>query len=334
MKNLVRVFSFIFALLLFTNLFTSCKKDEVIDPTPEVTTPTTSSSDVTPSTNTARMMTLAANGGLSIDSTEYCDCFDIFDDVDWNASDDEIIFQIEAILSELSHQELEELFTPVCTFDGEFFENACVAICNGVTDFEECDDYDEDDWNECFSFVYPLTIVLPGGTNTEVNNDDELISAIDDWYDANPNSNDDPTLIYPVNVLLSTDGSSLTINNDDELDDLFESCEDIDEDDCFTINWPISIQFPDSSIVEINSFQEGEDVVDAWYDTNPNVDEDVQLVFPIDVTLLDGTIQTFNSEDEFETYIEEECDGDWDGGCLVVQENALVQGIRKMTETN
>lgn len=331
MKNLVRVFSFIFVILLFTNLFTSCKKDEVIDPTPDVTTPTTLS-NLTPSDNAATMMSLAASGGMNTDSTNYCECFTIFDDVNWNASDDEIIAQLEAILVGLIDEELDELFTPVCTFDGEVFENACVAICNGVTDFEECDDYNEDDWNECFSFVYPFTVVLPDDTNTAVNNDEELITVIYDWYETHPNSDEDPTLTYPVNVLLAVDGSSVTINNDDELEDLFEICDEQGEDDCFTINWPVNIQFPDGSIVAINSVQEGEDVVEAWYDAHPNVDEDVQLVFPIEVTLLDGTIQTINSEDEFDTFIEEECDGDWDGGCLVVQENALVQGIKKMKQ--
>lgn len=333
MKNLLRVSSFIFAILLFTNLFTSCKKDKVIDPSPVVSNPTTPS-DVTASDNATKMMSLAASGGITTDSTDYCDCFSIFDNVDWNASDDEIIVQLEAILSGLTNEELEELFTPVCTFDGEIFENACVAICNGVTDFEDCDDYngDNDDWNECFSFVYPFTVVLPGGTNTEVNTDEELITVIDNWYDANPSSNDDPTLVYPVNVLLESDGSSLTINNDDELEDLFDTCAEDDDNDCFTINWPISIQFPDGEIVEINSITEGDDLVDAWEDANPNSTEDVEVIYPFDVTLENGTVVTVNSEDEFDTLIDEECDGDW-GGCLVIQNesNALVQGLKKMT---
>jgi len=314
MKNLMRVSSFVFAILLFTNLFTSCKKDEIVDPAPEVTT-TTPSSDLDPSTNAAKVMTLQTEGMLNSDSTEYCDCFDIFDGVDWNASEAEIIAQLEIILEGLTDEELEELFIPVCTFDGEFFENACVAICNGVTDFEECEDYDGDidDWNECFSFVYPLTVVLPDGTNVEVNSDEELITAVEDWYDANPDSDEDPTLVYPVNVLLEMDGSSLTVNNDDELEDLFEMCDEHDDEECFTINFPISIQFPDSTIVE---------------------NEDVQIIYPFDVTLEDGTLVTINSEEEFDTLIDEECDGDW-GGCLVSQDSqVLLEGVKKMANAN
>ncbi len=331
MKNLVRVSSLIFAILLFTNLFTSCKKDEVIDPTPDVSSPTTPS-NLTPSNNAATMMSLAAGGGMNTDSTDYCDCFEIFDSVNWDGTDDEIIAQLEAILVGLTDEQLGELFSPVCTSDGEFFINSCVAFCNGVYDFETCEGYDggDDDWNECFSFVYPITVILPDGASAEVNSDDELITAVDNWYDDNPNSNEDPTLSYPVNVLLAEDGSSLTIIDDDQLEDLFEYCEE-DENECFTFNWPLSILFPDGSVLEINSFDEGEDVVDAWYDANPDVNEDVELIFPFDVTLMDGTVQTINSEDEFDTFIEEECDGDWDGGCLVQDtSNALVQGVQKM----
>ena len=333
MKNLVRVFFFIFAILLITNLFTSCKKDGIIDPTPDVTNPTTP--NVTPSDNAATMMSLAAGGGMTTDSTNYCDCFEIFDGVNWDGTDDEIIAQLEAILSGLTDEQLGELFSPVCTSDGEVFTNSCVAFCNEVFDFQTCDDYDggDDDWNECFSFVYPITVVLPNGANVAVDNDDELIAVIDDWYDDNPTSNEDPTLIYPVNVLLEEDGSSLTISDDDQLEDLFEVCEEQDDFDCFTFNWPLSIQFPDSSVVEINNFDEAEDLIDAWYDANPNVNEDVELVYPFDVTLADGTVQTINSEDEFDTFIEEECDGDWDGGCLVQDtSNALVQGVKKMKQ--
>ena len=332
MKNLVRVSSFILAILLFTNLFTSCKKDEVIDPTPDVTSPTIPS-NLTPSDNAATMMSLVTGGGMTTDSTDYCDCFEIFDGVNWNGTDNEIIFQLEAILSGLTDEQLGELFSPVCTLDGEFYINSCVAFCNGEFDFETCEGYEGggDDWNECFSFVYPITVVLPDGASAEVNSDDELITAVDTWYDANPSSNEDPTLSYPVNVLLTQDGSSVSINDDDQLEDLFEYCEEQDGVNCFTFNWPLSILFPDGSIVEINSLDEGEDIVDAWYDANPNVTEDVELVFPFDVTLLDGTVQTINSEDEFDTFIEEECDGEWDGGCLVQKtSNALVQGLKKM----
>lgn len=340
MKNSMRVLSLIFTVLLFTNLFTSCKKDEFVKPTPEVktTTPTTPT-DVNPSTNAAKVMSLQTGGIMTSDSINYCECFSIFDEVDWDASEAEIVAQLEAILEGLTEEQLEELFTPVCTFDGEVFENACIALCNGVTDFEECDDYDsvEVDWSECFSFVYPITVVLPGAANEEVNNDEALFAAVDAWYDANPNSDEDPTLDYPVNALLVEDGSSLTITNDDELETLFEMCDEHVDDDCFTINFPISIQFPDGTVAAINSIDEGETLVEAWEDENPDSTEDVQIIYPFDVTLEDGTVVAINSEDEFDTLIDEECDGDW-GGCLIEQNepNALVkrvEEIRNSTQT-
>jgi hypothetical protein len=117
------------------------------------------------------------------------------------------------------------------------------------------------------------------------------------------------------------------------LEDLFEICDEYHEDNCFTFHWPISLQFPDSSIVEINSFEEGETVVDTWYDAHPNVEEEVKLVFPFDVTLEDGTVQTISNEDELDALIDE-CGGDM-GGCFYVDNapNALIQTTARMKKT-
>lgn len=340
MKNLSSVFCLVFALAMFTNLFTSCKKDkdqpkpEVIEtPTENTNEPTTE--EVTTS-NVVTMFAIVKNDEIETDSVNLCDCFDAFESIDWEAPEAEINNQLEAIFSTMTDSEIEALFTPVCTPEGEFYINACVAACNGVTTYGSCEFYDGDeleDWSDCFAFTYPMTVVFPNNITTSVNSDDELIDVVEDWYDNNPDSNEDPTLAYPVEVTL-IDGTVGMVNSDDEMDDLFDFCEE-EEEECFEFIFPMTIQFPDSTLVEINSLDEGEDIVDAWFDANPDVTEDVTVIFPIQIKLLDGTIVDVNSEDEIEDIIEEHCDGEFEGWCFVEETEATLSVLmEKKQKTN
>ncbi|MEL6987185.1 MAG: hypothetical protein AAGK97_05085 [Bacteroidota bacterium] len=201
---------------------------------------------------------------------------------------------------------------------------------------DDDDDYDDEEEEDCdlleicFDINYPITIIFPDGMTTDVNNDDELETAIDDWFDNNPDNDEDPTVQFPIDVTLE-DGTVETINNEDELDDLIDLCEgedddeeDDDEDDeyedeedcdlleiCFDINYPITIIFPDGMTTDVNNDDELETTIDDWFDNNPDSDEDPTVQFPIDVTLEDGTFETINDEDELDDLIDL-CEGEDD----------------------
>ena len=423
MKSLLKNLSCLFLMVMFISVFTSCDKDSEMDELNNTQEPTETNTTTLNNNPTTTLLALGQGGQIENDSMDLCDCFDLFDSVDWNASPSEIETQVEAILATLTEAQIEELFTPVCTSDGEIYINACVADCNGATNYEECDvddycddfdDYCDDDYEDCFEinypislllndgttvtansddeledifeawemnssnlpepqvifpfdvtvdsatvtinnndefedllesceddyhhddefelcfdFVYPLTIVFPDASTAPVNDEDELWDTVENWYEANPNNDEDPTLQYPVDVLLEG-GSTATINNDDELDDLVESCFDFDLDDCFSLVYPIEVLFPDGSTVAVNSDDELMTTIDDWYNANPNSNDDPTLVFPIQVELEDGTIQTVNDEDELDDLFED-CYGDW-GGCFVTGDssNALSKGGSKI----
>ena len=339
MKKLMRVTCFLLVIGLLTNLFTSCKKDLELTETEPSTEETTEQNNSNNSTETmsngvSKMLALGTSE-LNTDSTDYCGCFDIFDGVDWDASEAEIIAQLEAILANLSDEQVEELFTPVCSMDGEIYLNACVAECEGVMDFEPCEDEEyEEEWGDCFTFVYPLDIVFPDATTQTVNSDDELVTAIENWYDANPNSDQDPTLAYPISVVLEDTQETIEINSDEELEDLFDACFEYEYEECFTFVFPLTIQFPDGTTAEINSLEEGETIIDDWYDANPNATEEPTLVFPIQVTLEDGTVETINNEEELDDLFDE-CYDDM-GGCFLMDgsKNALTKGAAKIKKAN
>ena len=77
---------------------------------------------------------------------------------------------------------------------------------------------------------------------------------------------------------------------------------------CFTIVFPLTISFPDSSQVTVNSPGELKQATFTWNKNNPGQHAHPQFVFPITVTLSDGTQVVVNSQDELRA-IKENCRG-------------------------
>ena len=77
---------------------------------------------------------------------------------------------------------------------------------------------------------------------------------------------------------------------------------------CFTPNFPLSVMFPDSSVVLINAPEELKAAIIAYHQANPGQHVRPEFVFPITVTLADGTVVTVNSRDELRA-LKEACRG-------------------------
>ena len=201
--------------------------------------------------------------------------------------------------------------------------------------FEDCfGDWDDDcgchddDFEECFEINYPITLVMPDGSQVTVNDDDALETAIDNYYDANPTDTNDISVVYPITVTMFEDSSIVTINNDNEFDELFEDCFDDYFEDCFEIQYPISILMPDSTTITANSEEELDSLYDAWIIANPNNMDEPELIFPITVVYEDGTTEVVNDEDELEVLFEE-CYGD--DFCEMVGGTDIVIGSSETT---
>jgi len=90
----------------------------------------------------------------------------------------------------------------------------------------ECWEY-EDEGRECFALLYPVTFIMPDGASIVVASDDEDgWQEVENWYDANPESEERPTLQYPVDIVYRTnDGdSTVTINNEEEMEAAKDEC--------------------------------------------------------------------------------------------------------------
>ena len=74
-------------------------------------------------------------------------------------------------------------------------------------------------------------------------------------------------------------------------------------DKCFKFNYPISIMFPDSTVVSVNSREELATAIKTWRQDHPNYAGRPHLVYPVSITLKDGTIKTINNREEMRMLI-------------------------------
>ncbi len=116
-----------------------------------------------------------------------CDCYALFDDVDFDAEDVEISIAIHSILCELSPEEMDNLFEPVCTEDGTIVPSTCIAECNNLTTADcETDVLGLDYlWEgvDCPPRVdFPIEVFYDDGTNATINSYSELYDSLSDFY--------------------------------------------------------------------------------------------------------------------------------------------------------
>ncbi len=100
---------------------------------------------------------------------------------------------------------------------------------NNREDEERPDGDGEGEDVECFELVIPVTYTMPDGSTITVETDDDW-SSLRSWYDSNPDAEDEPSLGYPVDIMYGAD-STVTINNQEEMENVYSSCRDEEEED-------------------------------------------------------------------------------------------------------
>lgn len=93
-------------------------------------------------------------------------------------------------------------------------------------DNDHDDDNDNDDHHndDCFKYVYPLTYTLPDGTSANANNEEETEMIFQNWHNANPDSQERPTLDFPFDVSFENHDAIITVHNEEELRGIYERC--------------------------------------------------------------------------------------------------------------
>ena len=70
---------------------------------------------------------------------------------------------------------------------------------------------------------------MPDGSSITIDDEEDWVN-LRNWYEANPDSEEEPALQYPVDIVYDTDEGTVTvtINNDEEMDAAEEECGDGD----------------------------------------------------------------------------------------------------------
>jgi len=176
----------------------------------------------------------------------------------------------------------------------------------------------------CYELVFPVTIQFADSTTAVVNDYTEMRQAIRDWFEANGGRPGHgrpghmmrrPILVLPIQVINEA-GEIITIETREELKELRALCNPGGGGPggpnggapCFTLNFPLTISFPDGTQVVVNTKEEIKAAARAWNMNNPGQHTRPMFVFPITVTLQDGTVVVVNSREEL-TALKEECRG-------------------------
>ena len=187
---------------------------------------------------------------------------------------------------------------------------------------------------ECFTVTFPITLINPDNTTTDITTEGDLEDYYDEWEDAYEDNGTIPTLVYPIEVTLA-DGTVSSIDNDQALRELLMTCsdgededeegdyededeEDDDEDDdddmdededdeaedaeelamfltCYEFVFPLSLT-NEVDTISVNSIEEFVAAYEAEQEG-----EDYDIVFPIElIDLKDNSTISVATEDELE----------------------------------
>ncbi len=227
------------------------------------------------------------------------------------------VFPVQVILDDSTTQSIQNE-EELCELYEECFEGGYGDWEGEDWGDEEWEDWDDEDYEEemCFTFQFPVNVVLPDGTVSAADSEEAVEDIFYNWFDENGEEEEDtyPTFEYPLTVVLLEDSSTQVINSDEELDELFEECFDHFFEDCFEVNYPVDVALPDGTVLNAVDEDAFYDIIDTWFE---GIDEDNEIenfpsyVYPIEVTLEDNTVESVENEEAlealYENCYEEEC---------------------------
>jgi len=162
----------------------------------------------------------------------------------------------------------------------------------------------------CFELVYPVEITLPDGTTEAIDDLEDLKTTLKTWKENNPDATERPSLVYPIEVI-NKDGELITVASQEEMRELKKDCKKGNGPhggqlkDCFEVVFPVSVEFPNGSVLEAATRMTLKIALREWKENNPNATERPSLVFPIEI-FQDGETITVATKEELHA-IKEEC---------------------------
>ncbi len=186
----------------------------------------------------------------------------------------------------------------------------------------------EDDF--CFDFVYPFQLEYNTGAQVTVENFEGLIQILvnetSDLYIVG--------IVFPFDIVLTTDGSTVTINSEQDFIEVLQNCqmdvwddEDIVIDTCFELVYPFDMIDGDGNTVTITS----DDALVTFLSNQDPQYYEPQFVYPITVIDSEGEEVIIESLYDFYDLVDDcydcDCPDVYEPVCVVVdpQYNETIQ---------
>jgi len=159
----------------------------------------------------------------------------------------------------------------------------------------------------CYEFVFPVTVNFPDASSASADSYEALGQIISEWKESNPDAEEKPGLEFPVE-LTTDEGEIVTVESREELGQLRKECRREHRKGkgprrffkraCFDLVYPVSIEFPNGSILEATSQSTLKNAIRAWKKSTDGSNGRPMLVYPVTVEYEDGTQTTVNDRDE------------------------------------
>ena len=173
----------------------------------------------------------------------------------------------------------------------------------------------------CFEINFPVTVVFADSTTQVVNSYEEMKAAFKAWKENNPEIKGRPKIQFPYSVT-TEDGTVVEITSREDLKALIAGCKVEGTGHgpgkggghgpgkggghgapCFTLNFPLTLTTANGEVTVENQTAL-RDLLKSLKGTGTRP----QFVFPISITLEDGTVKTINSVEELKA-AKEACRG-------------------------
>ncbi len=151
--------------------------------------------------------------------------------------------------------------------------------------------------SKCFDVNFPIQILIPDGGKRMVTSSQVLDEFIMDWFEKNPNSNNEPTFQYPFGITLEN-GQKLLVENETQFLSVADACdEQVLEENyasvntfCFDFIYPIQLIAPNGKIQKVNSADQVDYAIQLWNTQNPSSSKELSIQFPIKIKFDDGIV--------------------------------------------
>ncbi|WP_235298619.1 hypothetical protein [Portibacter marinus] len=170
--------------------------------------------------------------------------------------------------------------------------------------------------HRCYRVNFPVTVVFPDGTTSEVEDREQFLVTVKGWKESNPDAEERPTLEFPFTIT-RIDGETIEVTSQEQVRELRKMCRKHNNkhrkcgkfarfinNRCFQVQLPILIVMADGDLITLEDRSDIIRLLKSWKENRP--EEVPEVVFPITVKIKEtGAEREIADQEAFEALVEE-----------------------------